>query len=256
VNHALTRSVRDSALLLDIAAATGRRFHDEVGAPPGRLRVALCTEAPHGAATHPDCKAAVEHAAQVLESLGHTIEPTAPTWPVDQIRNALNTIMSAALVVDVDGWLAVLGRDLQPDDLEPMTLMMYDAAKQMTASALLAAFHDVDRAARALAEFHRDFDLLLTPTISQPVPPLGLIDTSNPASIIEHAASYAAFTGFANVTGQPAISLPLATDSTGLPCGVQLVAPCDREDLLLRIAAQIEHAAPWSIRPVWPARNP
>ena len=255
INHALTRSVRDSASLLDIAAATDRRFLDEVGAPPGRLRIALALEAPHGAPTHPDCRAAAERAGQLLESLGHTVEPVEPDWPVDAVRNALNTIMSAALVVDVDSRLATLGRDLEPDDLEPMTLMMYDAAEQMPASALVRALHDVDRAARVMDAFHEAFDLLLTPTVSQPVPALGLIDTTNPASIIEHAASYAAITGVANVTGQPAISLPLATDSTGMPCGVQLTARCNGEDLLLRVASQLEHAQPWSIAPVWPARG-
>jgi amidase len=91
--------------------------------------------------------------------------------------------------------------------------------------------------------------------VSQPVPPLGLIDTTNPASIIEHAASYAAFTGVANVTGQPAISLPVATDSTGMPCGVQLTARYNGEDLLLRVASQLEQAQPWSIQPVWPIRD-
>jgi amidase len=254
INHVLTRSVRDSAVLLDIGAATGDRFSAEVGAPPGRLRVALGVDAPYGAPTHPDCRAAAEGTAHVLESLGHHVDAVEPEWPVDAVRNALNTVMSAALVVDVEGRLEELGRELQPDDLEPMTLMMYEAARQMPASALVRALHDVDRAARTMDSLHDRYDVLLSPTVSQPVPPLGLIDTTNPASIIEHAASYAAFTGVANVTGQPAISLPLATDSTGLPCGVQLVAAWDREDLLLRVAAQVEQAQPWSIAPVWPGR--
>ena len=252
INHVLTRSVRDSAALLDIGASTGDQFSAEVLARPGRLRIALALEAPYGAPTHPDCRAAAESAGKLLESLGHSVEPADPDWSVDAVRNALNTIMSAALVVDVDGYLDQLGRELAAGDLEPMTLMMYEAAKQMPASTLVRALHDVDRAARAMDVFHDGYDLLLNPTISQPVPPLGLIDTTNPASIIEHAASYAAFTGVANVTGQPAISLPLATDSTGLPVGVHLTARCNREDLLLRIASQVEQATPWSITPTWP----
>jgi amidase len=171
------------------------------------------------------------------------------------VRNALNTVMSAALVVDVERRLAELDRDLAAGDLEPMTLMMYEATKQMPATAFVLALQDVDRAARTMDALHDTYDVLLTPTVSQPVPPLGLIDTTNPASVIEHAASYAAFTGVANVTGQPAISLPLATDSDGMPCGVHFVARSDDEEVLLRLASQLEQAAPWSTAPVWPPRT-
>ena len=254
INHVLTRSVRDTALLLDIGAATGDRFTSAMREPVGRLRVALASNEPYGAPTHPDCRAAVEQAAVLLESLGHDVEPLDVPWPVDEVRNGLNTVMSAALVVDVERRLAELGRELGPDDLEAMTLMMYEAAKAMPATSLVLALQDVDRAARAMDALHDSYDVLLTPTVSQPVPPLGLIDMSNPASILEHAASYAAFTGIANVTGQPAISLPLSTDSSGMPCGVHFVARVDHEDLLLRLAAQLEQAAPWSISPAWPPR--
>jgi amidase len=218
------------------------------------MRIALATNEPYGAPTHPDCRTAVERAGALLESLGHDVEPVDVPWPVDEVRNALNTVMSAALVVDVDRRLHELGRELLPDDLEPMTLMMYEAAKDMAASTLVIALQDVDRAARAMDALHDVHDVLLTPTVSQPVPPLGLIDTTNPASVIEHASSYAAFTGIANVTGQPAISLPLATDSSGMPCGVQFVARADGEELLIRLAAQLEAASPWPTRPAWPPR--
>jgi amidase len=248
----LTRTVRDTALLLDIGAATNE-FLREVGADPGSLRIGLCTTEPFGAPTHADCRAVTEDAARLLESLGHRVEPATIPWPSDAVRNALNTVMSASLVVDVDRRLDELGRDLEPDDLEPMTLMMYDAAKQMPATNLVVALHDVERAARVMDAVHDDYDLVLTPTVSQPVPPLGLLDTTNPASIIEHAASYSAFTGVANVSGQPAISVPLGHDSTGLPCGIQLIARCGREDLLLRVASQLEDAAPWPIAPVNPS---
>jgi amidase len=254
INHVLTRSVRDSAVLLDIGAATGDRFSSAVSAPVGRLRVALAVNEPYGAPTHADCRAAAERAAVQLEALGHDVEPIEVPWPVDEVRNALNTVMSAALVVDIDKRLAELGRELAPDDLEPMTLMMYEAAKHITGSALVLALQDLDRAGRAMDALHDSYDVLLTPTLSQPVPPLGLIDTTNPASVIEHAASYAAFTGVANVSGQPAISLPLATDSNGMPLGIQFVARVDNEDLLIKLAAQFEQATPWSISPAWPPR--
>lgn len=249
INHVLTRSVRDTALFLDVGAGTGDRFTSAVSRTPTNLRIALAVNEPYGAPTHADCRAAAEGAASLLESLSHRVEPVTVDWPVDAVRNALNTVMSAALLVDVDKRLGELGRDLEPNDLEPMTLMMYEGAKQITGAALVLALQDVDRASRQMDALHDTYDVLLTPTVSQPVPPLGLIDTTNPASVMEHAASYAAFTGVANVTGQPAISLPLATDTDGLPCGVHFVGRVDNEDLLLSLAAQIEQASPWSIRP-------
>jgi amidase len=245
INHVLTRSVRDTALFLDIGAGTGNRFTKAAVMPASSLRVALAVNEPYGAPTHPDCRAAAERAASLLESLGHSVEAVDVDWPVDEVRNALNTIMSAALVVDVDKRLAELNRDLEPDDLEPMTLMMYEAAKHITGTALVLALQNVDRAGHRMDALHDTYDVLLTPTVSQPAPPLGLIDTTNPSSVIEHAASYAAFTGIANVTGQPAISLPLATDADGLPCGVHFTARTDNEDLLLALASQLEQAQPW-----------
>jgi amidase len=264
VNHVLTRSVRDTALVLDLTAGPlpgdpavtpppARPFLEEVGAPPGRLRVALGLGRPDGGPVHPDCRAAAEATARLLESLGHEVEVGEPEWPADALRTAMSALMAAPLAADVDDRLAELGRPLAAGDLEPMTLLMYEGAKRMPAVDLVRALQELERAARTIGAFFTGHDLLLTPTISQPVPPLGLLDTTNPASMMEHGAAYSAFTGFANTTGQPAISLPLAVDATGLPIGVQLVAAFGREDLLLQVAAQIEQATPWSTRPVWPA---
>jgi amidase len=263
INHVLTRSVRDSALVLDlthgpmpgdpfVCPPPARPFLDEVGADPGRLRIALATGRPDGGPVHPDCIGAVEEAAKLLESLGHHVEPAAPDWPTDDLRAAMGGLMSAPLAADIDARLAELGRDLAEDDLEPMTRLMYDGAKHTPATAVVGALQAVERAAHVLGAFHDAWDLLLTPTIAMPVPPLGTLDMTRPETMMEHGASYSAFTGFANTSGQPAVSLPIATDSTGLPLGIQLVAPYGREDLLLRVSAQVEAARPWSILPVWP----
>lgn len=264
INHVLTRSVRDTALLLDLTAGPmpgdpsvtpppARPYLDEVGARPGPLRIALGLGRPDGGPVHPDCRAAAEATGRLLESLGHDVEVAEPDWPNDALRTALSALMAAPLAVDIDQRLAELGRPLAPDDLEPMTLMIYEGAKRMPAVDLVRALQELERAAQVIGGFFTTHDLLLTPTISQPVPPLGLLDTTNPASMVEHGAAYSAFTAFANTTGQPAISLPLAVDVTGLPIGVQLVAAFGREDLLLQVAAQLEQAAPWSTAPVWPA---
>jgi amidase len=263
VNHVLTRSVRDSALVLDLTAGPmpgdpyvtpppARPYVDEVGTEPGRLRIALATGRPDGGPVHPDCVAATEQAAKLLESLGHHVEVAAPDWPIEDLRAAMGALMAAPLTVDIDTRLAELGRELADDDLEPMTRMMYDGARGMAATDLVRALQAVERAGHALGRFHQTYDLLLTPTIARPVPPLGTLDMTRPETMIEHGAAFSSFTGFANTTGQPAVSLPLATDSTGMPLGIQLVAAFGREDLLLRVSAQVEAAAPWSISPVWP----
>jgi len=107
-----------------------------------------------------------------------------------------------------------------------------------------------------MARFFRDHDVLVTPTIAEPVPLLGVLDTTNVESMYRHAATYSALTSFSNVTGQPALSLPWDCDPNGVPVGVQLVAPFGREDLLLQLGAQLEAAHPWSTASIWPPRRP
>lgn len=264
INHVLTRSVRDSALVLDLTAGpvTGDPYVitqpsspwlDEVGLAPGRCRIAVDLATPAGVPVHPDCAAVVEDVARLLTELGHVVDAGRPAFPLDALSTAMSTFMATSLVVDVDDRLAALGRTLRDDDLEPLTRMIYDQAGSLTGAAVARAHMELERAARTVGAFFVEHDLLLTPTLARPVPPLGLLDTTNLASIRDHAALYAAMTSPYNVTGQPAISLPLGVDADGLPVGVQLVAAFGREDLLLRVAAQLEAARPWSIAPVWPA---
>ena len=266
INHVLTRSVRDSALVLDLSAGpvTGDPYViaspsspwlDEVGLAPGACRIAVDLATPAGEPVHADCAAVVQDVAQLLAELGHRVDAARPAYPVDALSCAMSTFMGTSLVVDVDDRLAVLGRDLRDDDLEPLSRMIYEQARSLTGAAVARAHMELERASRTIGSFFVEHDLLLTPTLARPVPPLGLLDTTNLASIREHAAAYAAMTSFCNVTGQPAISLPLGVDRRGLPVGVQLVAAYGREDLLLRVAAQLEVARPWSMRPVWPART-
>jgi amidase len=264
VNHALTRSVRDSALLLDIAAGplTGdpfvapppaRPYSTEITVPPPTCRVALDLSRPDGAVVHPDCAEAARRAARLLESLGHAVVEARPPYPADELTEVLSTVMIVSLVADIDKRLAELDRDLRADDVEPFTRVLYDIGTQLHGAQVANALTTVDQVGRVMAPFYEAHDLLLLPTIAEPVPELGLLDTTDPDSMYRFAGNYSALTLCANVTGQPAISLPLATDADGLPVGVQLVAGFGREDLLLRVAAQIEEAQPWSIRPAWPA---
>lgn len=263
VHHALTRSVRDSALLLDIAAGPvagdpfmapvgGRSYVREAALPAPVCRVAVSTVRPDGQAVHPDCAAAAQGAARLLEALGHQVAEATPTYPADAIVDVMRVCMTVALAAEVDDRLAELGRDLRDDDLEPFSRLLYDVGSQTAGTDMVRALGQVERTGHAVGPFFDDHDLLVTPTIAEPVPPLGLLDTTDVDAMYRLAGDYSAMTSVWNVSGQPAISLPLAADATGLPIGVQIVAAYGREDLLLRVASQLEAAQPWPTRPVWP----
>jgi amidase len=266
VNHALTRTVRDCALLLDVAAGPvpgepfaapprAGRYVDAASAEPPRCRVAMSAVRPDGTPAHRDCAAAAEAAARLLASLGHDVVEATPRYPADAIATAMRVFMSGPLAVEVDTRLAELGRGLADDDLEPFTRVMYDLGKQLSGTDVVVALQETERAGHEMARFFEDHDVLVTPTLAEPVPALGVLDTREVDSMYRHAGVYAAFTSFCNVTGQPAMSLPLGHDADGMPVGVQLVASFGREDLLLQLGAQLEAACPWSIAPVWPPRR-
>jgi amidase len=262
VNHVLTTTVRDCALALDVGAGPLpgdpfvvapplRPYADEVGADPGRCRVAFSIATPAGDPAFPDAATAVERTAALLAELGHDVGEGAPDYPVEAMQHALQTFLRVPLAVDIDARLAELGRELRDDDLEPLTRMIYEAGKRASGAELVAAHQLLEHTARRVGRFFVDHDVLVTPTVAVPTPPLGLLDTRDPAAMARHAGPIVALTGPFNVTGQPAISLPLGRTDGGLPVGVQLVAAYGREDLLLRVAAQLEAAAPWETRPAW-----
>jgi amidase len=266
VNHALTRTVRDCALLLDVAqgpvagdpyvvAPPLRPYIDEVGAPVERCRVAVSTTTPAGNHVDPDCAAAVERAVALLGELGHIVGEASPEYPLDAIQTAMRAFMAAPLAVDIDARLAELGRELRDDDLEPMTRMIYEGGTHLRGTDVVIAHQELERAAHVVGSFFEQHDLVVTATIARTVPPLGLLDTTNIAAMQRHAGIVAALTSPFNVTGQPAISLPFGVDRHGLPVGVQIVAAFGREDLLLRVAAQLEATGAWDAHPFWPPRS-
>ncbi|MEV6162263.1 amidase [Streptomyces sp. NPDC052052] len=259
-HHALTRTVRDSALLLDVAA--GALHGDAYAAPqpaapfaelarrePGRLRIGLITGLPDGPDVHPDSAGAARAAGLLCERLGHEVVETTARYRPDDVGRTSGTLMGADLVVQIDARLDLLGRPLADDDIEPFTRILYEAYRGLPAP-------DVSRALRRAQEigwevgaaFH-EFDVLLSPTLAQPTPPLGALDTAAPESIYRHASTYSAFTSVYNVTGMPAMSVPFGHDHEGLPLGVQFAAPLGGEGVLLALAAQLEQAAPWGCPP-------
>jgi amidase len=259
INHALTHTVRDSALLLDIASApvAGSAigapggdvpFVEQLRRDPGRLRIGLVTTRTDGGAVDPEVVAAVRRTAALCEELGHQVEET--TIPDDHAATmaSFGALMGANLLAAVDRRLAELGRELRDDDLEPFTLMMYEHYRSsLSVTDLHAALGGVEETAWRVGRAFSSYDLLLTPTIALPVPELGVLDTSRPEVMWARAGDYSAFTGLFNTTGMPAMSVPAGVDATGLPLGAHFVADLGREGLLLSLAARLEEASPWPV---------
>jgi amidase len=263
-DHVVVRSVRDSAALLDaiagpapgdpyVAPAPARPFADEVGADPGRLRVGMMTTAPGGQwEPHADVVAATEAAGKLLESLGHGVEPGAYPASLDDPEYIPHFLVrwSSGTAWALRWWEARLGREIGPDDVEACTWALAEMGRQHSGADLFVALEKSQQAGRRAAEWHEEYDLLLTPTMGEPPTSIGEYapDPENPLMPIVRATPIASFTAPANVTGQPAISLPLHWADDGVPIGVQLIAAFGREDLLLRVAAQLEEAQPWADR--------
>jgi amidase len=262
-HHALTRTVRDSAAVL--SAVTGplpgdpytapppaRPYTAEVGAEPGRLRIGIRTDAPSGLAiVDPRVVRAVEDAGRLLESLGHVVEPASPAGlDAPGLLEAFSAVIAASTVFGIDLVAKTVGRALTADDVEPFTWMQYELGRAVTAGQYLEGVHVAHTWARGVVAWWQDFDLLLTATTAEPAPRLGdIVDaTCDPFRALERAIPFVAFAGPFNVTGQPAISLPLSWTSEGIPIGVQLVADQYHEDVLFRVAAQLEAARPWADR--------
>jgi amidase len=259
----VSRSVRDTAALLEavhgpapgdpyVAPPPLRPYTEEVGADPGRLRIALWTESAIEAEADPEVVAAARGAAKTLEGLGHEIEEPdlATIRSIDLVQPFLvRWAAGQAAILDQLG--IATGNVIGPDDVEPLSWALAELGRRHSAGEYLAAVGQHQVMSRMFAGVHESgFDLLLSPTMGEPPPPLGSFDDSgpDPMAAFERAFIDGCFTAAFNATGQPAISLPLHWSEDGLPIGVQLVAPLGREDLLLRVAAQLEQAVPWADR--------
>jgi amidase len=263
VELVVSRSVRDTAAILEavhgpapgdpyVAPPPERPYTEELGADPGQLRIGLLTDPLLEAEPNEVVAEAARDAARLLESLGHTIEESHPTGfeEMDLVDTFLTRWM-AGQTAALDQFQSVVGREIGPDDVEPLTWALAEEGRHRTAAQYIEAVGQHQLVSRMIASwFESGFDLLLTPTLGEPPPPLGTFDDSGPepAAALMRGAQTATFTATFNVTGQPAISLPLHWSEDGLPIGVQLVAPFGREDVLLRVASQLEEARPWADR--------
>ena len=259
--HAITRSVRDSAALLDAtsgpdvgdpywAPPPARPFLQEVGADPGRLRIAFTAQSATGASVHPDCVAAVRDAAALCADLGHEVTEVTPAIDGQVVTQAFMTVWSAGCAWTVDDWARSTGRTPTPDLFEPLTWALQEMGRQHSASAYLLALQDLQKVSRQVARFFLDYDVWLTPTLAEPPVPLGTFDSppENPLQGLIRAASFVPFTPICNITGQPAMSVPLYWNAEGLPIGSHFIGRFGDEATLFRLAAQLEQARPWAGR--------
>jgi Asp-tRNA(Asn)/Glu-tRNA(Gln) amidotransferase A subunit family amidase len=255
--HAVTRTVRDSAALLDATAGPdlgapyaaqppARPWLEEVGAGTGPLRIALQTDTFNGLPTDPDCIAAARDAAALCESLGHIVEEKS-FIPEEAMRVATLTLMAANTRAVLEDRAAALGRPLSPDDVEPGTWGLTGFTENSTARDYARATRTIHAVGRAFARHQREYDVVLTPTMATPPPEIGVLSLShpNPADATSTLLQVVGFTQLSNATGCPAASVPLYWNEAGLPIGVQLIGRIDDEATLFRLSAQLEEARPW-----------
>jgi amidase len=261
IDGAVTRTVRDAAGLLDVISARmpgepyyppplRRPLSQEVGADPGRLRIGVVDRP--GSEFYlddPQCRAAVAGAARLLESLGHQVEESAPAAMFDrEFGRHFNAIIAADAAVTLQAFERLLGRPIGDEEIEPRNAGYRRAGQAISAVAYLQGRDWIGSWARRMAHWWDDHDLLVTPTLGAPPPELGWFTAAGPELEGRRIASFIPYTAQFNMTGQPAVSLPLHWTPGGLPVGVQLASGYGREDVLIQVASQLEQAAPWAGR--------
>ncbi|AHI02141.1 amidase [Kutzneria viridogrisea] len=256
---ALTRTVRDAAHFLDAIHGPGvgdkytapppvRPYAEELSADLAPLRVALSTEAWSGVAVDPEVAAAAVAAGELLADLGHVVSQGSPALDWEDVI----TSMVPAEMAFLASTFRQAPRPPDPNEMEAVSRRLFEEVADLTVYDLMDAFHAQNRVSRSVGAFFTGHDLLVTPTLGQLPAPHGTLRQDEPGQTvtgwIRSIFDYGPFTAVFNIAGQPAISLPLGQSRDGLPIGVQFVAAYGREDLLFRIAAQLEQAAPWRDR--------
>ncbi|HZM86659.1 MAG TPA: amidase [Blastocatellia bacterium] len=262
-HHALTISVRDSAALLDATCGAElgspyfsptpeRPFLKQVGADPGKLRIALAVATPAGTPLDPESRKAATEAAKLCESLGHNVEEARPPIEDAWMREAFLTVLRVSLARTLDDAAKPLGRPVTDKDVEPVTWVMAQAGRSVNVIAYSRAIATMHQVGLAMAKFQDKYDVILSPTLAKPPVPLGVLSLS-PASIAQYTkdvTEFGPYTAIYNVTGQPSMSVPLHWSAEGLPIGVMFSGRFGEDAMLLRLAAQLEKAKPWAgLRP-------
>lgn len=258
-DHAVTRTVRDSAALLDavdgpdpggpyVAPPKARPFLAEVGAPPGRLRIARMAASPIGTPVAPECAQAVDDTARLCESLGHEVVDAAPVLDGFALLQSFMAVWTSGVAMTLEAYTRLRRRAPAPGELEPLTAMYAEMGQKVKAHEYLLAIAHLQQVTRTMAAFLEPYDVLLTPTLGDVPLPLGTLAGEDTSAASLRAASYVPFTPLANVTGLPAMSVPLAWTAAGLPVGSHFIGRRGDEATLFRLAAQLEEARPWAGR--------
>jgi len=253
--HALTCSVRDSAALLDATAGPDvgdpywapppeRPYLQEVGADPGRLRIAFTTQAAADVTVDADCVQAVEDTAKLCAELGHEVEEKTLPLNAEMLTNAFSVLWSAGTA----STLKMLGA--VREQVEPLSWALKEMSEQYSAADYILALQTLQSVSREVARFFQDTDVLLTPTLAEPPLPLGSFDSppDNPLHGFYRSIMFASFTPICNMTGQPGMSVPLFWNADNLPVGSHFIGRFGDEATLFRLAAQLEEARPWCNR--------
>ena len=278
--HVISRSVRDSAVLLDAtngneagdpyaAPPVERPYREEVGADPGKLRIAYTTDPLLGDSIHPDCVAAVDDAVALLTDLGHEVEEAAP--PVDRkaLIDAFVTLVAASTAHDIDRHAGITGNRPHRSQYEDITWVLGLVGRKLGADRVASALTTIRSAGRVLGTFHTRYDVLVTATLGTPPLAIGALRPKRADELAIEAVIRAPLarllrglvdrmageilapipnTPLFNMTGQPAMSVPLYWNGAGLPIGVQLAGRFGDEGMLFRLAGQLEQARPWAGR--------
>src|SRR6185295_10841578 len=222
----------------------------EVGADPGKLRIALAVATPAGTPIDPECRKAASEAGKLCESLGHKVEEAQPPIEDPWMRGAFLTVLRVSLARTLDDAEKSFGRPVTDKDVEPVTWILAEAGRAVSSVAYSRAIATLHQVGLAMAKFQQGFDVILSPTLAKPPVKLGVLSLS-PANIAQYSkdvTEFGPYTALYNVTGQPSMSVPLHWSADGLPVGVMFSARFGDDAMLLRLAAQLEKAKPWAGR--------
>lgn len=261
VDHVVTRTVRDSAVMLDAtgfaepnspypAPAKDRPYAEEIKRNPGKLRIAFSSETPNGRPIDAEIQAALERTAALLKGLGHEVIERGLGIDYRALYASRRSASAANFAAGIARLADELGREPEPDELEPLTWAILKAGKRETGADVMRSLQETRMLNRATLAAFEDIDVYLCPVLGQPVPEIGYVDPVNvaPAEVNKRQGRLFPFTPPFNFSGQPSMSLPLEMDSKGLPIGMMFTAKFADEATLFRLAAQLEKEAPWSGR--------
>jgi amidase len=251
----VSRTVRDSAQMLD--AVAGPALGDPYFAPPaaGRYRDAAARGSTRKlkigidsdlGGLHPECRSAITEAGKLCVALGHEVEPCVPPLRFSELRLLFLDVWAAGVSSAVMSIAGLTGRTPQPQQLEPLTYYLYERGRELSAAGYLVTITRLQQAARRLAAFHADYDLVLSAVTREPAPALGELVAGSPEQQLERAVDFVFDSPLANLVGNPAMSVPLHRCADGVPLGVHFSARVGEEELLFALASELEQAKPWS----------